>query len=173
VTPDQQAFLQAESAANLWLINLVQFVIVVAGVGFTVWNLRNAAQQLRSSALNTQFSMYASLMAPITDKDIAFLQYYPQDLLQPSIFNCCYRGNPNRIHKLIYLSKVYAYLAYTKEMNQPIFNEAWRKEWLKGLLNEDVFIDIHGYLKPYYSEFAKDVDNFKGTRAVEHSQRKH
>ncbi len=148
------------------IIMAFQAVVVLFGLAFTVLTLMNANKAITANTFSTRFNMYSWLFGPVTNETIQLLKVFPQDMMDPDkLPDYEVDGGDDKIRKYIYLSKVYAYLAFTDSMVQrdlpATFGKDWFNEWLKELVTDDVFSDVHGYLGRFYKDFKKTVDKKK------------
>jgi len=113
---------------------------------------------LKAQLLYNQFEMYVKANVPVSDKQIEELKLYPKDHMNVEVYEKQYKGYDKEIHKYIYMSDLYEYLAFSHAMPRAkILSRKSLKMWTSDLCEEKEFREVHRYYREYYPVFAKVV----------------
>lgn len=146
---------------------IIQFsilIVLLLTLLANFWQLRIQNRLFKAQLLKDRFQMYWKMYEPISNKEVHDLKMFPEDWIEKSKYETDYKNKENAMKKYIRMSKIYEYLAFTfklREQNLPDpLGEKWLENWLKGLVKEKEFKDVHLYYGNYYPDFKELVDYF-------------
>ena len=146
-------------------IALIYLVILV----FILFQLIIQNRIFRAQVLRDRFEMYWKIWEPVSDAQVNELRLYPDDYLSKDKYESQYRNDEKALRKYIYMLNVYEYLAFsyaTRRLSLPEpLGRKWTTRWLSDLVEEQTFLDVHEYHKPFYPEIAAFIDKLLAQRA--------
>jgi hypothetical protein len=107
--------------------------------------------------------MYWKTFEPLQKDEIKEFKIYPDGSMDKELYLSKYKGRKKKIRKYLMFSKHYEYLAFSYKLQKLKLPDTlgyfWTEKWIKDLLLEDEFRDVHNYYKEYYPELTKFIEN--------------
>jgi len=137
-------------------------VILAVTLSLILRQVRMQGRLLKDQLQYNQFQMYAKVNEPVSDERIEELKLYPQDYMDVKLYEEHYKDNNKdnnkAIHKYLYMSDLYEYLAFSYAMPPAeIPSIESLKKWTSDLCEEREFREVHKYYWKYYPTFAEVV----------------
>ena len=150
------------------IILVVTAIILAVSLIFILAQVRTQRGLLGAELLYDHFQMYVKGNDPVSDERIEELKIYPVDYMDVEVYEKQYKGNDEAIHKYIYMSDLYEYLAFSYAMPRAeIPSRESLEMWTRDLCEEREFCEVHKHYSKHYPRFAKEVVekllNEKGT----------
>lgn len=133
-------------------------VILALTLPLILRQVRMQRKLFEAQLLYDQFQMYAKVNEPVSDERIEELRLYPKDFMDVKVYEKQYKDNNKAIHKYLYMSDLYEYLAFSYAMPPAEIPSIESLEmWTSDLCEETEFSEVHEYYWKYYPTFAKVV----------------
>ena len=146
-------------------------VILAVTLSLILRQVRMQGRLLKDQLQYNQFQMYAKVNEPVSDERIEELKLYPQDYMDVKLYNEHYKDNNKAIHKYLYMSDLYEYLAFSYAMPPAdIPSIESLKRWTSDLCEETEFSEVHEYYWKYYPTFAKVVEELLDEKGLGQDQ---
>ncbi|MFI5354190.1 MAG: hypothetical protein ACHQX0_01140 [Desulfobaccales bacterium] len=135
-------------------------LVLTATLIAIVWQIRTHNRLFFAQVLRDRFDMYWKTYDPISDAQIAEFELIPDDYIDIGKYEKDYKGKKDAIHKYLICLQLYEYLAFAFKLKEAKIIDPlgqWTEEWTYDLCEKKEFMDVHGYHKKYYPEFAKFI----------------
>lgn len=133
-------------------------VILAVSLTFIIVQVWMQKRLLKAELLYDHFEMYVKVHEPVSDERIEELKLYPKDCMDDNVYEQKYKDNDEAIHKYIYMSDLYEYLAFSYAMPRAeIPSRESLERWTRNLCEVEEFREVHEYYGEYYHRFAKVV----------------
>ncbi len=142
------------------LLDLAILVVLLGTAIAIILQLRAQKKIFKVQLLKDRITMAWSTDEPITEEHINHVKYLPDDFIPEK-----YKNSNDDIGKYLYLEQVYDYFLYVftsaEIMNDDPLGPAWRKEWIKILVGNDMFNEIRAFNENSFDEFDKFLEGIK------------
>lgn len=135
-------------------------IAVILGVTLSLIlrQVRMQGRLLKAQLQYNQFEMYVKVNDPVSDERIEELRLYPKDFMDVKVYEKQYKDNNKAIHKYLYMSDLYEYLAFSYAMPPSEIPSIESLEmWTRNLCEVEEFREVHEYYGEYYHRFAEEV----------------
>jgi len=118
---------------------------------------------LKAQLLRDRFEMYWETYEPVSKEHIDELKVYPEGYMDLSLYRSRYEGNDDAIHRYIYMSLLYEYLAFTFTLHHVLkvpdpLGSDWTRRWATELLASREFNDVHAEYRDCYPRFEAFIE---------------
>ena len=139
--------------------NLVVISITLLALFFQI---RIQNRLAKAQILRDRFEMYWKTYEPVSEGQIAEFHMNPEDYVEKNKYEAQYKDNEYAVRKYIGMAQLYEYLAFLYTLRQmrvpdPL-GEHWLDTWVRSLLSNVEFRDVHEHYRQYYPAFARTVD---------------
>jgi type II secretory pathway pseudopilin PulG len=142
------------------IVLAVTAIILASTLRSILVQVRTQRELLEAELLYDHFQMYVKGNEPVSDERIKELKLYPVDYMDVEVYEQQYKGKDKdeAIHKYIYMSDLYEYLAFSYGMPEAkIPSRESLEKWTRDLCKEKEFREVHEYYWEYYPDFAEVV----------------
>ena len=127
-----------------------------------VWQTTIQNKLLQAQILKDRYDMFVEAQSPIRDDAIQLAHSYPDHYMSIDLYESRYKNDPTALHRYLYYSRLYEYLAFRYAMTQlrlpdPIGTNL--QQWIADIVDDREFVDVHNYSKWYHPRFGAYVES--------------
>lgn len=154
------------------IIQTLIFLTMAASVVFMGIQTRLQNKVMQAQLLRDRLDLYWKTYEPVTEEQVQHLHANPEDYyLKPEEYAERYRGNTARVKRLIQMSMLYEYMAFTHELESlkigdPLGRE-WMERWTRQLISDEEFLTVHRNFHGFYPHYEKYVDQIRSERPTQ------
>lgn len=146
--------------ATNW-IAMVTAAIMTINLLFLTRQISIQNRIAKANLMRDRFEMYWKTYKPVTDDQVEDFHIYPEDWMPTSNYPK-YKNDENKIKKYIGMAQLFVYLAFNfyamrLGIKDP-FGRHWLRLWTADLTEEEEFLEVKDYYRPYYPEFCDFVE---------------